>query len=784
MTTSNNLGRSARPQTKQSIESFTKKLSGGNNTLRRRLLLTILPTVLIPLAVASVIGFNVTQKRATDRELKQLQETAQLANETSSVFLEQAFKISKLVANNPLMITALRQGAQLAVTKKLPQQDIKKTEIEYGLTRLLQLNGSLNDYLAAAVKEANLGEMFLTERNGFNVAYSNITSDFVQSDEKWWQEAKTNGRSITSPEFDASAKVVVVALGQAIKDPNTGDFLGVVKAGVPATNLDNNLAEYLSSSLVGSRLIQTIDTESGKTINTISVQGSSKEQKEVKGGKTLQQAAQLLARSISTPNSDLNQVRQLIAAESGISNVVVEPWQNNSGKGARALLEYQGRLFSLTTIPMTEWVAIASIDAAEVAAPGQELLKIFSLTALFLGAVAVGIILLLAQQLSRPLGNLTEAAQQVADGNLETQAELAGTVEVQTLAQTFNSLVSRVKELLKKQKQQSDSLESAIFQLVNDVEGAMDGDLTVRAQLDSLEMSTVADIFNAIIDNLRDIAVQVRESAGQVNTSLKTNEKSIKLLSKKAVVEASEIRNTLGSVEQMTQSIQTVANSASQASLIAGQAYTSAQEGSTVMGQTVDSILDLRTTVGETTKKMKRLGESSQKISQVVALIEEIALKINLLAINASVEASRAGEQGKGFTVVAEQVGFLAEQSAAATREISQIVAAIQADTRDVTTVMQLGTSQVVDSTRLVESTKQRLIQMLGESQKINDLMRSISEATVSQSETAKVVTHLMQQVTVSSEERSVFSSQMASSIKETSQVAKNLEEKVAQFQV
>jgi methyl-accepting chemotaxis protein PixJ len=780
-----NLFNSPAPQ--EPIESSPKQLTGSGNTLRRRLLLTVLPIVLIPLAVASAIGLNATQRRATDRELKQLQESSQLTSETSSVFLDQAFKIPTLVGSNPLMVDAMRSGAQQAEAKKLPEQtaqDIKKTEDEYNSTRLLQPSEILNGYLKNVAKEANLGEIFLTERNGFNIAFSNMTEDFVQSDEKWWQDAKAKGRAIASPKFDASAGTVVVALSQAIKDPKTGEFLGVIKAGVPAVNLDKNIAEYLSSSLVGSKLVQTIDTKSSKTINTISAKGRSAEQMEVVGGDTLVKASQLIAQLGKSTDATPAQVSKELQALTGVTKVLVEPWENNSGKGARALFEYQGRFFSLTTIPLTNWVAIASLNTADVSAPGRELLGLFGLTAVVLGSAAIGIILLLSQQLSRPLGNLTKSAQQVADGNLDTKAELVGTIEVQTLAQTFNSLVSRVKLLLGEQQEQRDSLETAIFRLVNDVEGAMDGDLTVRANLDSMEMSTVADIFNAIIDNLRDIAIQVRESTGQVNISLKTNEDSIHLLSEKAVVEASEIRQTLGSVEQMTKSIQDVSSSANQASSIASQAYTNAQEGSVVMGQTVDSILSLRATVGETAKKMKRLGESSQKISQVVALIEEIALKTNLLAINASVEAGRAGEQGKGFTVVAEQVGALAEQSAAATREITQIVAAIQSETQDVATVMELGTTQVVDSTRLVESTKLRLIQMLEESQKINNLMHSISAATVSQTETAQVVTQLMQQVTAASEERSTFSSQMASSMQETSLVAKKLEEKVAQFQV
>ena len=406
--------------------------------------------------------------------------------------------------------------------------------------------------------------------------------------------------------------------------------------------------------------------------------------------------------------------------------------------------------------------------------------------------VAIAILAPLHRTISRPIQRLTEFADRIASGQSDVRIEETERKdEVGVLAQNLNQMAQNVDANLAardreaaQQRQQRETLEAEIFKLVTEVEGAMDGDLTVRASLESMELSTVADLFNAVIDSLRDIAIEVKQGTGRVSVSLESNEQNIRQLSAKAVAEAAEIRGTFNSVEQMTDSIQSVATSANKASAIASDAYTVAQEGTEVMAQTVTSILNLRTTVGESAKKMKRLGESSQKISQVVTLIEEIALKTNLLAINASVEASRAGEQGRGFTVVAEQVGALAEQSALATREIAQIVAAIQAETKDVAQVMELGTAQVVDGTRYVEATKQKLNQVLQSSQEINTLMRSISTATVSQAETALAVTQLMQQVTVASEERSVFSSQMASSMQETSQVAKNLEEKVAQFQV
>jgi twitching motility protein PilJ len=771
-------------ETVEQSQLTDRKRGGGINTLRNRLLLTVLPTVLIPLTLVTAIEFNLTLQKETESKFRLLKDNSQITSDASRDFLKQSLKIPDLLAHSPIISDALKAGTKIVAEKKLAQQDIQKTEAEFKATKLIQSNPSVNQYLATALKDANFAEILLTERNGFNAAFSNTPSDFVQSDEKWWQYAKAKGRVIGSPEFDDSAKALVIALSQAVKAPGSGEFQGVIKTAIPVTNLSENLSSYLAASLVGSKAVQTVDTGSGKTINTISAKGSTAEQQEVLGGQTLIKASQALVKFFNNPSMTSEQLRQDLTA-GGMTNIIVERVETQDGqKEAKASLEYQGKIFSLTTIPTTEWVAIASVDRVDIYAPGQELLGNFALTFLLLGGIAVASVLLLARQLSTPLGDLTESAQKVAEGDLTIKAEIAGTSEVQTLAQTFNDLVTKVNALLDEQKQQREALETAIFQLVNDVEGAMDGDLTVRARLDSMEMSTVADIFNAIIDNLRDIAIQVRESAVQVNSSLETNEQSVRLLSEKAVSEAAEIRSTLGSVEQMSESIQTVASSANEASKIADLAYTNVQQGSAVMVQTVDSILNLRNTVGETAKKMKRLGESSQKISQVVALIEEIALKTNLLAINASVEASRAGEQGQGFTVVAEQVGALAEQSAAATREIAQIVAAIQSETQDVAAVMEVGTSQVVDSTRLVESTKERLIQVLEESQKINDLMKSISTATVSQTETARVVSELMKQVTASSEERSDFSIEMAISIQETSEVAKKLEEKVAQFQV
>lgn len=394
--------------------------------------------------------------------------------------------------------------------------------------------------------------------------------------------------------------------------------------------------------------------------------------------------------------------------------------------------------------------------------------------------------------ISRQLAQLTEFAGKVASGKTKVRLkENQRQDEIGVLTRNLNEMAAKIdlnfearQQELEKQKQEKEKLEQEIYQLLDDVQGALEGDLTVRANLNSMEMSTVADLFNAIIDNLNDIAIRVKESSSKVSSSLGENEESIQKLAKQAIKETEETRKTLDSVEQMYISIEEVADNANQAANFANEAYNVTQEGTKAIEETAQSIIGLRTTVGETAKKMKRLGESSQKISQVVSLIEEIALKTNLLAINASVEASRAGEQGEGFSIVAEQVGALAEQSAAATKEITKIVEAIQQETQEVTEAMELGTTQVVESTRLVEDTQTRLQQVLERSQRINELMQSISQATISQTDTSRSVTELMQEIAKLAEERLNASQEVAQSMQNNAQVAKQLELAVEQFKI
>ncbi|GAB1539640.1 hypothetical protein NUACC21_23070 [Scytonema sp. NUACC21] len=280
------------------------------------------------------------------------------------------------------------------------------------------------------------------------------------------------------------------------------------------------------------------------------------------------------------------------------------------------------------------------------------------------------------------------------------------------------------------EQQQQETLQTQLSELLDNIECAARGDLTVRAEVTAGEIGTVADFFNSIVESLRAIVTKVKESALQVNQAIGSNEGAVRHLAEEALAQAQEINRTLDAVDNMTRSIQAVAATAHQAAAVAHSAADTAKKSGVAMDITVQNILRLRETVGDTAKKVKRLGESTQHISRVVALINQISMQTNLLAINAGIEASRAGEEGQGFAIVAEEVGELAVQTVAATQEIEQIVENIQRETTDVVQAMEVGTTQVTEGTYIVEDAKQNLSQILEISRQIDLLVQSISQAT------------------------------------------------------
>lgn len=379
----------------------------------------------------------------------------------------------------------------------------------------------------------------------------------------------------------------------------------------------------------------------------------------------------------------------------------------------------------------------------------------------------------------------------LAQGNYSVRATVNTHDELGRLADSFNQMAAALEanfaELSQRaaeQGQAKEDLQRQVIRLLDDVEGAARGDLTVRAEVTADVLGAVADSFNLTIRSLRDIVSQVKRAAAAVNNAALQNEDFARSLSADALRQAEEISNSLNSIQEMTDSIQEVASNAREAANVTAQATEAAARGEEAVDRTVSGILEIRETVAETTRKVKRLAESSQEISKIVALISQIASRTNLLALNASIEAARAGESGRGFAIVADEVRQLADRAAKASKEIEQIVLQIQSETGNVMTAMEEGTQLVIEGTRRAEQAKNSLDEIIEVSRRIDELVRAIFQATVQQTETSRSVAQVMQSVELTANETSKEAQKVAASLQQLVSIARELQTSVGRFRV
>ncbi|MBW4618013.1 MAG: cache domain-containing protein [Cyanosarcina radialis HA8281-LM2] len=338
--------------------------------------------------------------------------------------------------------------------------------------------------------------------------------------------------------------------------------------------------------------------------------------------------------------------------------------------------------------------------------------------------------------------------------------------------------------LIELQRSSKELLQQRAIELLTEVDAIGKGDLTIRATVTEDAIGTIADSYNATVSSLRKIVTQVQTAAQKLTVTTSGNEVSVRELSQEALDQAEEINAALDRLQQMANSIQAVATSAEKAEFAVKEASQVVAESDSAMNRTVDGILAIRETVAQTSKKVKRLGESSQKISKVVNLISTFAEQTNLLALNAAIEAANAGEQGRGFAVVAERVRALARQSAQATAEIEGLVTEIQTETNEVVAAMEAGTEQVVTGTQLVDETKQSLTKITAVSAQIGALVDAIAQAAAAQSQTSETVTQTMSKVAAMSDKTLEEATQVSSSFKELLAVAEELQASASQFKV
>ncbi len=326
--------------------------------------------------------------------------------------------------------------------------------------------------------------------------------------------------------------------------------------------------------------------------------------------------------------------------------------------------------------------------------------------------------------------------------------------------------------------------QNAILRLMNELSDLADGDLTAHATVSEDITGAIADSINYTTDELRKLVERVNTASQQVTRASSDAGKVTKGLLDATQKQASEIREAGIAVELMAKSIQEVDSSAAQSSIVARRTLEVTEQGAMAVRNSVAGMDGIREQIQETSKRIKRLGESSQEIGEIVDLISDITEQTNVLALNAAIQAASAGEAGRGFAVVAEEVQRLAERSGEATKQIGLLVKTIQGDTQDAVVAMEKSTQGVVEGAKLSDEAGKSLQEIERSTRELTDLVNSISVSTQVQNDMAREVSTAMADILKITEQTSKGTQLTSASVAQLESLATELDGSVSGFKL
>jgi twitching motility protein PilJ len=345
-------------------------------------------------------------------------------------------------------------------------------------------------------------------------------------------------------------------------------------------------------------------------------------------------------------------------------------------------------------------------------------------------------------------------------------------------------IVQRINAMYEIERQQKDShrTQEAILRLLDELSDLADGDLTISVTVSEEITGAIADSINFTIDQLRQLVSRINSTAVQVSQAAQSTQQTAYHLAEASNHQAQEIAGASAAINEMAVTIDQVSANASESALVAGKSVSIANNGAKLVQNTINGMDTIREQIQDTSKRIKRLGESSQEIGDIVSLINDIADQTNILALNAAIQASMAGDAGRGFAVVADEVQRLAERSAAATKQIGTLVKAIQSDTNEAVISMEQTTSEVVHGARLAQDAGVALEEIEGVSANLAELIQNISNAARQQASSAGHISNTMNVIQEITSQTTAGTGETANSIGNLADMASELRQSVAGF--
>ncbi len=371
----------------------------------------------------------------------------------------------------------------------------------------------------------------------------------------------------------------------------------------------------------------------------------------------------------------------------------------------------------------------------------------------------------------------------INEGDLEARAENITTDELGESAKALNTMCDNTLNLLQSNDER-DQIQNSIEILIAEMKAIAAGDLTITTAVNQDVTGTIAASVNHMTQQLRSIVRQVQSAAEQVTTSSTRIQQASTEMSQDSDSQARRIKQASDQLIEMTNSFQSVAAMTEESVQVAVEARQTASNGLQAVADTVDGMNRIRNQVQSTSKRIKRLGESSQEIGEIVQLISDITDRTSILALNASIQASMAGEAGQGFAVVAEEIERLAERSAEAAKQISKLIRAIQNETSEVISDMEESTREVVAGSQLADQAGATLCEIDSVSNQLVELIQTSSASALKQAQTAKKIAGTMSEISDSTRESAEKSREATRSVGLLADMVGQLRDSVSRFKV
>ena len=419
-------------------------------------------------------------------------------------------------------------------------------------------------------------------------------------------------------------------------------------------------------------------------------------------------------------------------------------------------------------------------DAPSASGPAGVMLVI----AVPLGLLAWAFLVFQVQnRVLEPVKRLTEFSERLSAGDYRTRASIDVADDFGFIAEHLNRAAESHSRAVFNQEAQ-ENLQKSVTEFLTIVSQIARGDLTLRGRVSNDALGNVVDSVNYMLDNFAKVLERVRKAAIDVQSSANEILIASEEMSTGAIQQDQEITNTSSAVEQLTVSMKQVSNNAEASAEAARRALDAAEQGNRSVRDTLEGMQRIRSSVQATAKRIKALGDRSLEISEIVNVINDITEQTNLLALNAAIEAARAGEAGRGFAVVADEVRKLAEHSRNATKDIAALIKAIQAETNDAVIVMEEGTKEVEIGAKLADQAGRALDAISTVVRQSAELVQEISLASKQQVRGTEGVANAMQIISNITRQTSQGARQTARTVEQLVHMSEQLNEALSQFRV